>query len=429
MEPALVEDYKNPTYRALTRSVLTNFLLENKKLPFLVAFDSTIIHYKPWSQIVFNPRAKSAWKTILERYYETDAYRILNNAVAGDPLLSKYAAIYFLNSLFKKSKEELKRVKPDTKPKSNRDPVGDLISWIDTAVSQNQYNQAHNIINAVTKALEEEAKEIKKDIEAIESFSHVGVPVAKLLEKPDEFREKARNRIIVHLVRFLQKVRREAPNLKQTKAPTLVGGRPLGVKRLQRWSELASVLPSELLDDDLLSYRIASRSVMVRERYGNIQNYIVYLDKSGSMADSIIYYTSPTQYEHVPKISFAAASALALASALKRVGARMTLKLFDVEVHDPITDYAQLLDILTRIEADSGTNISNVLEDATKHRDEKVIVVTDGIDMVSEEAVKKAKSSNLDITFIFIKTDNELLRKYFPCVKVEKARPSILLEV
>ncbi|MEM2363840.1 MAG: hypothetical protein QXQ20_09125, partial [Candidatus Nezhaarchaeales archaeon] len=65
MKPALVEDYSNTTYRALARSVLSNFLLENKKLPFVVAMDSSIVHFKPWSQIVFNPSAKSAWKFIL----------------------------------------------------------------------------------------------------------------------------------------------------------------------------------------------------------------------------------------------------------------------------------------------------------------------------------------------------------------------------
>ncbi|MEM2294162.1 MAG: hypothetical protein QXX41_12890, partial [Nitrososphaerota archaeon] len=129
-------------------------------------------------------------------------------------------------------------------------------------------------------------------------------------------------------------------------------------------------------------------------------------------------------------ISFAAASALALAHQLRRVGAKMTLKLFDVEVHDPITDFNQLIDTLMKIEADSGTNISNVLEDAIKsHREEKVVIVTDGIDEVSPDAVKAAKSANLDVACIFIKTDNELLRKNFKCIRIEEAKPSILLEV
>ncbi|MEM1696527.1 MAG: hypothetical protein QXQ90_08045 [Desulfurococcaceae archaeon] len=427
MKPALIEDYNNVTYKALARSVLSNFLLENKKLPFYVAMDSSIIHFKPWSQVVFNPSVKSAWKTILERYYESDSYKKLNSAVAGDPMLAKYATIHFLNALFKKAKEQLKQLKKSQLSKKDKeDPVGSLLNLIDTQVSP----EANKAVQAIVSALEEEAEEVLQDIEAIESFSHIGVPVANLLEKPDEFREKARNKIIIYLVKFLQRLKREAPNLKQTRAPTLIGGRPLGVKKIQRWSELSRALPIEYLDDDLLSYRVASRTLRVTEQYGSVSNYVIYLDKSGSMSESIVYRESPTRVEYVPKISFAAASALALAYQLRRVGARMILKLFDTEVHDPIADFAQLIDVLLKIKADSGTNISNVLEDAVKnHRNEKIVVVTDGIDEVSEEAVRKAKSANLDITFVFIKTDNGLLRKNFRCIHLSEAKPSVLLEV
>lgn len=131
----------------------------------------------------------------------------------------------------------------------------------------------------------------------------------------------------------------------------------------------------------------------------------------------------------MPKISFAAASALALASRLKRFGAKMTLKLFDVEVQDPITDFSQLIETLLKIRADSGTNITNVLEDALKYRNNRVIVVTDGIDEISEEAVKKTRSANIDITCFFIKTGNDLLEKNFPCIKIEEAKPDILLRI
>ena len=427
MKPALIEDYKNPVYRSLARDVLSNFLLSNKKIPLAVALDSSIIHYKPWSQIVFNPHIKEGWKTILENYYNTDNYRILNNAIAGDPMLSKYATIHFLNTLFKKSEEELKKEK-QLNEEDRQNPIQSLMNMIDTQVSKGDY-KAQKIIQKITQELENEAKEILQDIQAIESFTHIGIPVANLLEKPDEFREKTRNKIVVYLVRFLQKLRREAPSLKQAKAPTLIGGRPLGVKKLQRWDELQRVLPMDYLDDDLLAYKVASKTVRVSESYGSIQNYVIYLDKSGSMTEDIKYYVSPTQTEYVPKISFASASALALAQALKKVGAKMTLKLFDVDVHDPINDYTQLIETLLKIKADSGTNISNVLEDALKYRDEKIIIVTDGIDEVSEESVKKAKSSNLDITFIFIKTDNSLLKKNFPCIHLKEAKPEVLLQI
>jgi len=427
MKGALLEDYNNPTYKALGRSILSSFILENKKIPFIIAIDSSIIHYKPWTEIVFNPNLKSSWKQILEEYYQTDEFKILNEAVAGDALLSKYATIHFLNKLFS-SCQNLSNNRSLTIPSSSRDsnPI-QVISALDNPnIRPDIKNSA---ISSIVQELTQEAEEIMKDVEVIQSFSHVGVPVASMLEKPSEFREKARNKIIVNLVKFIKKLRSESPSLKQAKAPTLVGGRPLGVKKIQRWGELVRVLPTEFIDEDIFSYGVASRSVKVYEMYGSIQDYVVYLDKSGSMANSIAYRESSLQISYVPKISFATASALALASKLKSLGAKLTLKLFDVEVHDPITDYKELIETLLKIRADSGTSITRVLEDALHYRDEKIIIITDGIDELDPDAVKKAKSSNLDVVCIFIQTDNELLRKNFPCIHLKEAKPEILLEI
>ena len=425
----LIEDYSNIVYRSLAREVLGNFLLKYKRFPFYIPLDASILHIKPWTSIIINPhiKTKKAWKTIVERYYESDSYKRLNDSVKGDPLLAKYATIHWLNSLFEKAEEESKNIPtPQGSQPIEHGNIEGFLNALDTQVSP---SQASRIINRIVSTLEKEAEKILEDIDVISSFTHAGIPVAKLLERPDEFREKARNKVIVHLVKFLRKLRREAPSLSVAKMPTLIGGRPLGVKRLQRWSELPRIIPIDYVDDDILSYKIASKTARVPESYGSIPDYVIYLDKSGSMAGSIVYREPPGKVEYVPKISFAAASALALAQRLRSVGAKMTLKLFDTDVHDPITDFAQLIETLLKIQADSGTNISNVLEDALKYRDERIIVVTDGIDEVSEESVRKAKSANLDISFIFIKTDNSLLKKNFHCIYLEEAKPSILLEV
>lgn len=431
LKGVLVEDYKSLTYRSLARGVLSNFLLQNKKIPLALALDSSIIHFKKWTEIIFNPHMRTSWKYILENYYNTDAYKKLNEIVSGDELLSKYATIQFLNSLYKKAQEETKRL-PETsqqKIQNSEKQVEDFFDELDTQVSRGNTTNANKIIQEFVDELENEAKEILQDIQTANSFSHLGIPIASFLEKPDEFRMKARNKIIIHLVKFLQKLKREAPNIKQTKAPTLIGGRPLGIKKLQRFNELSRVYPIDFVDDELFSYKFASKTLRVSEQYGSLQNYVIYLDKSGSMTDDIKYYVSPVQTEYVPKISFASASALALAHQLKKVGVKMTLKLFDVEVHDEVTNFAELIDILLKIEADSGTNISNVLEDAIKYKDEKIIVITDGIDEIDEESIKKAKANNLDITFIFIQTDNSLLRKSFTCIHLKEAKPEVLLQI
>ena len=428
MRPALIEDYKNPTYRALARSVLTNFLLEDKRIPFVAGMDSSIVHYKPWSSIVFNPKVEDGWKAILENYYNSDEYRILNESVAGDPLLSKYATIQFLNTLFEKGREELKRIRPDSSSEELENPIDTinrLLSSEEVPIRIKEF-----LAEALVSDLRKEAERIRRDVEVVESFSLIGVPVAEFLDKPDEFREMVRNKIVVYLVKLLRRAVREAPSLKQTKMPTLIGGRPLGVKRIQRWSELSRVLPLEYLDDDLLAYKIASRTLRVSEQYGGIQNYVVYIDKSGSMAQGIRYYTSPVTWESVPKISFATASALALAWRLRQVGAKMTLKFFDVEVHDPISDFKDILDALLRVRAGSGTNLEAVIEDAMNHHlDERVIMITDAIGYVPEDLAKRAKGRGLDLTCVFIKSENEVLRRYFNCVHLREAKPDILLKI
>lgn len=422
----LLEDYSNPALRMLTRQVIKTLSLFDKevavKVPFPFAFDALTLHYKYWTSIVFNPNAKTAWRTILEKYYGSDEYKQLNNAVHGNELLAKYATVNFIRSLIK-SLNELSSATSTNRFKS----IEDLVRAIDS--QKLTPREAAASIELIVRNAINEAKETLSDIQVAVSFSHFGAPVAALLDEPDKFRQIARNRIVVHLVRFLNKLRSDAPGARFTKIPSLVSGVPLGIKRIQRWSELSRTIPTEYVDNDILAYKVASRSIRVTEQYAGIPNYVVYLDKSGSMAGGIEYCESHTICENVPKISFAAASALALAFTLRRHGAKLTLKLFDVDVHEEETDFMKIIDTLLKIKADSGTSITKVIEDAMKHRDEKIVVVTDGIDEVNEEVVKKAKATGLDITFVFIKTNNQLLQKYFPYVYLDKARPEVLLEV
>lgn len=415
MRGVLIEDYNNPLYKSLAHGVVSHFMLQDKRLPFYAVMDATILHFKHWTTIVFNPRVASAWKTLLESYYTSDIYRRLNETTAGEPLFAKYATISFLNSLLNTAYEVVKHVKLQT-----TNPIEEVINYV---------QQNPSTLRKIVDKVMFDMIEVLNHIETAKGFSHFGVPVAELMKDIDKFREAMSNRIVVSLLFVLRKMRREAQQLRHAKIVTPIGGRPLGVKTLQRWNELSYILPFEHLDDDLLTYRIASRTVKVYERKGGVPDYVVYIDKSGSMAGGIGYRTSPTHVVDVPKISFAAATALALAQQLRRHGARLTLKTFDVEVHDPITNFRQLIDVLLRIRADSGTNISNVLYDALNHKNEKIIVITDGIDDVSEDAVRATKAANIDLTFVFIKTDNELLRRNFRCVRIEEAKPSILLEI
>lgn len=424
MKPSLIMNYKDPLLKHAAISILNNLLLKNKKTPLLVVIESYAIHFFPWTDIVFNPKVMSGWKAVLEKYWKTESYRKLNEAIKGDPLLAKYATINFLNRLMDVAE---KHVRANNLPKS-KDPINAVSEYIENLMNS-KADEAEKMVSAFASELESEAEEIVKDIEAAKNFTHVGVPVEEYLDKPEEFRMIARNNIIVSLVKMLRRIRSEAPSLKRTAAPTLVGGRPLGVKRIQRYSELPHTLPQELLDDDLLGYKMVSRSLMVREKRGSSLNYTIYIDKSGSMDDTIIYESASAR-EYVPKISFATACALALAEKLRASGSKLTLKFFDTEVHEPVGDFKKLVDLLLRIRASGGTNISKVLEDAVEnHGEDRIIVITDGIDNVDPEIVKRAKAKSLDIAFVFINTKNELLEKNFEHVHIERARPDVILSL
>jgi hypothetical protein len=485
----LIEDYDDPVYHTIAHGVRSSFQKEAEKLPFFVFLDSSIVHFKPWYQIAFDPKAKNGWRAILEKYWQSEPYRKLNDVVSGDPLLAKYATINFLEALFKGAADAQAQkgesggnhswinlyqredesssynfTERDYMPRniiislaSMRDGKKDrekAIAFLNNLIDCQLPDDEHpgllsklfgrskqkpspgvwpeESISTICKSLEWEAQLTLKDVEAVESFSRAGIPIVKLLEKPDEFRRKVRNTIVVQFVDLFHRLSRESSGLGGT-VPTPIGGRPLGVKRIQRWSELPRVVPSEWLDDDLLQYRIASRTVRVVENVnvGAVRDRVFYLDKSNSMGGEIVYRESPTQVKHVPKLSFAAALALAMAYNLRRLGAKAVIKLFDEKVHDPIVDLEEMIDVLLRIRWSEGTDINEVLFDALSYKgtDKRIVVITDGIDKVGEAYVKRAKSYNLDIIFVFIKTDNQLLRQNFPCIHLQEAQPQVMLRI
>lgn len=425
MKPVLLEDTNDPTYKALTRGVLTNFTLKNKRIPFAIGFDSTVLHFKNWTDIVFDPNANSYWKEVLLRYYASDEYKKLNELVSGDPLLTKYSTIHFLNTLL----DEAKKNKRDRVDKKNcRSPHSndncELTGWAEPATVNEDDD-----IEDVVKALKQESTKIVKEIQTAQSFSHAGIPHVDLLSKPEEFRRIAQNRFIVSFVTMLNAAKKQASTLKRASTPTTIGGLPLGVKRIQRWSELATVYPAEVVDEVLLDYKIASKTLRVIERKGGFPDYVVYIDKSGSMSGTIPF-TDKGRTQQVPKISFAAAAAMALNAHLRKLKAKMTLKPFDTDVHDEVTGPKEILDLLLRVRADGGTNLTRVLEDAYEnHRDEKVVIISDGIDQVSEVTARKCRKAGIEVKVVFIKTDNVVLRRYFDCILLREAKPNVLLTI
>jgi len=282
------------------------------------------------------------------------------------------------------------------------------------------YQTTMSLMESAINSATEDSLELSSMVDA---FSHSGIPMRKLTD-PDEMREILSNRFIISLAKVMKKLNTDDTGKNAVK-PSVRRGRPIGVKSLSSFSELPDVLPQELLlDNDFLAYKIVSRTVHVRQRYSSMNKYLVYLDKSGSMGGSVKFGA-----EYVPKIAVASASIMGLAKSVKTLGGSVTLKLFDTEVQEAITDMWDLLKTLSKISADGGTQITGVLQDIAVHgNDYKSVIVSDGIDSIKEDAAKAV--SRMDVTSVLIQTGNNILEKYTKAVKVNSfGTNNILMEV
>ncbi|PNV78854.1 MAG: hypothetical protein C0179_08340 [Fervidicoccus sp.] len=178
--------------------------------------------------------------------------------------------------------------------------------------------------------------------------------------------------------------------------------------------QLSDILPSELVYSQLgdvgkmlFALKIVQKQLSVYQRAAAIKP-ILFVDKSGSMADAFYYN------KDVPKISVA--TGLALAMYLKYDA---DIYFFDTEIEK--IDRSKIIDTLLRISADGGTNIDPVLKEIISigKTDYIYIIISDGITEASNdvlsEFIKSGVIKNTKLILININPDynwvNEL-RKY-----------------
>lgn len=177
----------------------------------------------------------------------------------------------------------------------------------------------------------------------------------------------------------------------------------------------------------LFAARVASAKIQIRQKYGG-GNFGVYLlvDKSGSMYSPI---------GDVEKITLAAAYAMAVLRRYRRV----VLRFFDADVYDPVEDVGKLIEILTRVQAKGGTDITRAIYTAVddalrlKLRRYVLVVVTDGEDEgLHPAAIKEAKREFSDVIFAMVSSGKpppgvrhlSLLGVYRPRVHSVEGAPS-----
>lgn len=147
----------------------------------------------------------------------------------------------------------------------------------------------------------------------------------------------------------------------------------------------------------LFLQKAASAELPVYRRAGGGDRGVYLLvDKSGSMYGAL---------GGVEKIAIAAAYAIAVLKKFKNV----VVRFFDAEVYDPVSDVERLVDVLTRVAASGGTDITKAVEAAVEDAERRrlrgyvLAVVTDGEDdRLNPLAVREARAVFRDVVFVLL---------------------------
>jgi hypothetical protein len=405
-------DYSSQALRASTYDIMQNFEKKDVRLDHNMALDSHLMNHKHWPSLVFNPNTRSSWQSVLRGYYESDEYKRMNEKVHATPLLAKMATMNFLDSI-------IKSVDNSNNQPQQQGGQNNNVQAFFSQLNQMPQAQCQQIVQGIVSSASSQASSTAEMADAMEGFSHMGIPLERY--DFDQVREILGNKIAINMMKIFRKMV-SLPMGKNLTAPSPRRGIPIGAKVMRSFSEIVDLQPGEYLDDDLMAYKVATRTAQVKQRYSGIKNVVVYLDKSGSMGGSM-----PFEGQNIQRVAFAGGCAFALAKQLRGMGGHLSLRLFDTEVHREITEYFDILKAACSISADGGTNITKVLEDALQYGDEQVIMVSDGIDNVEEAAARKA--SGIDMRCVLLQESNSMLERYLKVQRVDKLEGNFLMEV
>lgn len=436
---SFIDDYRSPAVRSSTFDLSEHYTGKEVEISSHFLMDAFLMHFKPWQGLVFNPLTTNTWKSILEKEFADDKYKALNTKTSRNPMMAQLAARNLVDGVVRVAKKSMKAI-PDNVMQQAQQPgqqqgnqpapqgafnFNTFMNALQMLGNGNAGNQqvANQITAGLGAAIQGATEESENMMDLTNTFSHSGVPMTRLTD-PDEMREVLSSRLVIDLARAMKKLSTDDTG-KSTIKPSPRRGLPLGIKTMSSYREIPDIIPMEhLYDPDLHSYRVVSRKAQVIERYASMNKYLVYMDKSGSMSGGIGFGNM-----QVSKLAGACACALGLANSLRMNGGEMTLKLFDVEVQDPVTDMWDILKTLAKVDADSGTNVTKVLEDIRAHgRDYKSVIISDGIDSIEEGAARAVK--DMDVNSVLIRETNPVLEKYTKVTEIKKFDgDNILLEL
>jgi len=397
---------------------------------FYQIHDAYLMFLKPFEKVLLSLKKQNKvapyWSMLINRFVRSSEYLRINELTKNSDELSILASIRFLENLLRRiDTASLDKMLQQMSQQTQSQQV---------QIPQEVIQQINEITNSVAKEIINEIEEFKELKETSEEaisvisggsggkgFTKEALSVLSFLEKPDEFRKRVK--LLSTAVRFFRHFINTMPSsLSHLQQISLVGGIN-GVTRMISERQLSDILPSELIYSQLgdigkmlFALKIVQKQLSVYQRAASIKP-ILFIDKSGSMADEI------TLKSEIPKISIA--SGLALAMYLKYDA---DIYFFDTEIEK--IDRSKIVDTLLRISADGGTNIDPVLREilTINKPDYLYIIISDGITEASkdvlDEFIKSGLIKNTKLILININPDynwvNEL-KKYnnvFPVYSV-----------
>jgi uncharacterized protein with von Willebrand factor type A (vWA) domain len=377
-------------------------LLHRVRPRFYMIHDLFMIFYMPFNVVYRSLKEKNkaapAWRAFVEGLIMKPEYVRLNEMTQWSTELAAAAAAAVFVRL---SKVEIngEQMSIDDLNEISRSIAGGSAppgAAANAGAVQELYKQIMNAAKEAGKAvaakLEEVAEELKAYVEARreaeaaaavlaggEGYSLEGLSIWQYLKEPDEFRSRVR--LLAAAAAAFRRFSRMIPaSLRRLNVESRWGGIH-EVTLMKQYSQLKEALPSELalaqIAPTLFAVKLAQKSLTVYGRAADLK-YVVFLDKSGSMADRL-YGSQP-----VPKISLAAGLALAL---YRRLDAEVHL--FDTEVER--VGPREVISMLLRIKADGGTNIGRVMEEVLRidRPDIRYVIISDGITDAPPELVRE----------------------------------------
>jgi len=366
--------------------------------------DAFLMFYKPydlvWKSLKQSNKAAPIWHRIISEAIRKEAFYDVNQFTRGSTELSILAAYQFLrnilNKVWSRQLEQMQQqlqqqLQQINDPREANKIIKNVVDQTFSTVGlKDMVKEALGEAFTAVREYSEAKVEAEAAIETLvgsggSGFDREALSVLHFLDHPDSFRQH------VSILRWARVFTTHFMTVLPTSFSheqiiSTVGGIS-GVGRING-GKVSDILPSELalmnlpgfegLGRALFAVKYASKQLMAYQHAVSIKP-VIFVDKSGSMADAIKAGKYVTEGE-VPKISVAAGVALAM---YRKYNADVYL--FDTEV--TAVKPADVVNTLLTISADGGTNIDSVIEEINhiNKMDYIYIIISDGITEASEQ--------------------------------------------